>query len=240
MFLNSRSKVIYINGRATGRWNFINILNNARGEYIALLEGDDYWIDWNKLQKQVDFLDSHQDYSMCFSNARILNEDTSDFSTKTFCETHALNGTKATVQFSDMAAGHWVPTGTVVFRREFLQRFPRWFYKIPMGDWGIILLLLNKGQGGFLPECTAVYRVHDKGYWSSISVEEREKGRYQFLQIVRNRFGFSKAIPMNQLYYRLSVKRYQRANNLAGKVKWFYYYLIWFYYRLMQKFWRIF
>lgn len=56
-----------------GNWEFV--MNKCQGEYIALLEGDDYWIDINKLQRQVDWLEAHPDYSLTFTRAEIQYEN---------------------------------------------------------------------------------------------------------------------------------------------------------------------
>ena len=101
-----------------------------------------------------------------------------------------------------------------------------------MADWGLFLSLLNKGRGGYLDECTAVYRIHSSSYWSSLPQEDKEDGALIFLQIVRNQFGFLKGITLDQSYWRLCSEKYRRMNGLSNKV-------LWFYYRAMQKLWRI-
>src|ERR1700741_4673788 len=55
--------------------NFIEMLQAAKGKYIAYLEGDDYWTDPNKLQKQIDFLEQHPDFALCFHQVRLIKND---------------------------------------------------------------------------------------------------------------------------------------------------------------------
>src|SRR5699024_568939 len=75
LFLHERENNISIAGQPTGRFNFLYNLYSAKGKYIALCEGDDYWTDPLKLQKQVEFLEKYPDYIISFHDASIINEE---------------------------------------------------------------------------------------------------------------------------------------------------------------------
>src|SRR5580765_7727743 len=61
--------------RTSGQRNMRNLLERARGRYIAVVEGDDYWTSAEKLRRQVEFLELHPNYSACFHNVRMVHED---------------------------------------------------------------------------------------------------------------------------------------------------------------------
>lgn len=189
LFLNDRRDVIYIDGSPTGRCNFVNNLNKAIGEYIALLDGDDYWLDEKKLQKQVDFLENNKHYSFCFADAKILIDGQHDFETVSFCKKFCKDKLKETILFDDLIFGHWVPTGSVVFRKSSLPVIPEWFLKIPMADWGLFLILLSRGPARYFDDVFSVYRVHNNSYWSKLCLEERLKKSDIFYELIRNKFG---------------------------------------------------
>ena len=162
IFLNDRKNVIYYNGKPTGKWNFLNLLINARGKYIALCEGDDYWIDPFKLQKQVAFLDGHPECAICFHNVRIALEDGKQ---KSF--NHHLYGQKEIFTLEDLLRGNFIHTCSVLFRRGLFNDFPQWYYECQMGDWPLHVLNAQHGHIGFINTAMAVYRDHGAGICSS-------------------------------------------------------------------------
>lgn len=164
LFLNDRSNVIYVNGRPTGRWNFVNNLTHARGEYIALLDGDDYWKDPCKLQKQVDFLDSHPECAICFHDVIVFWEDGSRES-RNFCRVNQ----RGMSTLEDLLAENFIPTCSVMFRRGLFSRFPDWYYTLEMGDWPLHVLNAEYGKIGYLNEAMGAYRIHDRGVWSTLN-----------------------------------------------------------------------
>jgi glycosyltransferase involved in cell wall biosynthesis len=158
--------------RINGNRNFFNNILNARGEYVALLEGDDYWTDPLKLRKQVDFLDRHPECSACFHNVRVLHEGTPEHD-RTF---HSTPLKKKFFTLSDIVSAHFIPTCSTMFRNGFYPSFPDWFYQVSMGDWPLHVLNAEHGSYGYIDDVMAVYRVHPAGLWSgskTITILER-------------------------------------------------------------------
>jgi len=164
--LNDRANVIYVNGRPTGRWNLVNTMKQAKGEYIALLEGDDYWTDPNKLQKQVDFLESHGEYVICFHNVLISFEDIKKptrlrekgrFIWNTYTiEEIIINSVKVRLT----PPGH---TSSAVFRNIMIGNFPAWFFDSLSGDIPLFILINDLGLSKYLNEKMGVHRIHAGG-----------------------------------------------------------------------------
>lgn len=125
------------------------------GKYIAFCEGDDYWIDPLKLQKQVDFLESHPDYGMVYTAYKEYFEEES-----TFSDTRGGERT-----FEQTLFDNDIATNTVLMLREIRENFDREIGPISvqrnwlMGDLPMWLYTMMRMKTKFLPDVTGVYRV---------------------------------------------------------------------------------
>ena len=127
----------------------------AKGDYIAIGEGDDYWIDSYKLQKQVDFMEQHGDYVACFHNARVQYKDHVTLF-------NALNENHYPTT-KDLIKRRWfVATPTLLFRNV-LHTYPDWRGEVLNGDYLLELLLAREGKFYYLDDVMAVYRQDGLG-----------------------------------------------------------------------------
>lgn len=135
------------------------------GEYVALCEGDDYWTDENKLQKQVDFLDSHPECSICFHPVKVKWDDGREDDT-VYPNAKILKKV-GTLDFESLLKRNFIQTNSVVYRWRFLHdSYDLMPDEILPGDWFLHLLHAQIGKIGFMPDIMAVYRRNAGGVWT--------------------------------------------------------------------------
>ncbi len=165
LFLHSRKNNIRRAGSATGRFNLLYNFSKARGKYLAICEGDDYWIDTKKLQKQVDLLVADTELSASFTSAMFKYETNSNKD-----EIYYPLGIQKEQKFSLSELitknGDFIPTASLFFKSEYIKVLPKWILNAPVGDLPLMLHLAYNGQIGYLPDCTCVYRIMSQGSWS--------------------------------------------------------------------------
>lgn len=187
LFLNDRKNVIYINGHATGKWNMINTLKNARGKYIALLDGDDYWTDAYKLQKQVDFLESKPDFVICCHNSKHIYLHKPKRARYRRPDKSAQTKDVLTIedQIRDVASSYH--TSSVVYRNGLLE-IPEFYMQIESGDIALFTMLAQFGKIKYLDEVMSVYRKHGMGISQSHRGEKLFKARLKMNSLLDKYF----------------------------------------------------
>jgi len=145
--------------------NQIEVFKNCTGKYIAICEGDDYWTDPYKLQKQVDFLEGNEEYSMCFHNCQIKNDNVLFL---------APPPPKSNICLKDFVKEEiYISTATVFFRNILSEVIPEHLESLYTGSYFIFMRLAEKGMLKYLEEPMSVYRVHDGGIWSGKTMFEK-------------------------------------------------------------------
>lgn len=142
--------------------NFLKILNIAQGDYIAVCEGDDYWVDESKLQKQVSSLEQNIQSDICFTAAKTLDSNGATGESAK----HSNNSCIFTLKDVIYGGGGFMPTASLMFRKSIIKKIPDWFLTAPIGDFYIQIISSLKGGAIYLPDMTVVYRVNAIGSWS--------------------------------------------------------------------------
>ena len=142
----------------------------SKGKYIAFCEGDDYWIDENKLQMQVDFLEQNPEYGLCYTRAKKYFQDKERFSKK--------NSGSYVDSFEDLLInGNRIPTLTVCAKKELIMQYvseikPQekdWL----MGDYPMWLYIAYKSKVRFFDKESAVYRVLQNSASHSTDIQKK-------------------------------------------------------------------
>lgn len=192
--------------------NFIWAIGEASGKYIALCEGDDYWTYPLKLQKQVDFLEANEDYSICYHAVEEITE--------TGIKTNILETYTEEREFTieDLSKGNFIHTPSVVFKNNILE-FPAFFQCSPIGDYPLHMLNAHYGKIKYFPQKMAVYRV-GVGVWSNLQISDRIINTMFAIKLLISYFGEidKKIVGLLEVQYDSLYKRLMGVNNDKEKV----------------------
>ena len=161
-------------------------LRAARGQYIALLDGDDYWTSPHKLQKQADYLDLHPECSLCFHNARIFHE---------LEGREGRNWTppdqKEISTLEDIWMGNFIATCSTMFRRGLVGEIPSWYNDFfPITDWPLHILHAERGKIGYIDEVMGMYRYHPGGLYSPFSETKKQEETLKFYRTMNKNLDY--------------------------------------------------
>ena len=173
--------------------SLFRILNEqTKGKYVAYCEGDDYWISEDKLQKQVDFLESHPDFVGASSNAKLVSEDGT-----TLIGYFPGDIRTNSISLQDLLKKNYIQTCTVMYRWK-LRNTDEYERLVPPellpGDWMIALLHARYGRIYYSAEPVAAYRLHSDSLWSGSGCSDdfylrKGYGHLIFYQEARRLFG---------------------------------------------------
>lgn len=141
----------------------------TRGKYIALCEGDDYWTDPHKLQKQVDFLEENPDFSMCSHAVKTIYEN--DWKGR---KTNRFRKPIQVATFEDILDYHFIPTNSLMFRNGIIKAWPDWLFSKCMisGDILLELMLASHGKSYYMKEEMATKRINGGGITANEAFKE--------------------------------------------------------------------
>lgn len=157
-----------------GRVNNLTNLLNCRGRYIAMLDGDDFWMHKHKLQQQVDFLQDNPGYAVAFHDEiEVKHDGTITGVRRSEKEFPAL---KNRLDFDkyDVARRSCMPTSSLVYRNIFQEEFPEWIWSVYNADYALLLMLSEEGSLRYFPDLLGGYRISQQSYSRTYGQSEAE------------------------------------------------------------------
>ena len=179
-----------------------NRVAKSSAKYIAILEGDDYWTDVYKLQKQIDFLEENPKVSICGHSVKVVKKNNEYESWKV--------KDKTLVSFNDELIKNRFYTLSIVYKNV-IEEYPDWIIGIPSGDWAIKLLILEKGDGYLMKDFMGTYRSHNTGIWSSQTNLQAHKS------VLKSYRMFLKCFEKHKKSIKLATVKYKLKHNLFFK-----------------------
>jgi glycosyltransferase involved in cell wall biosynthesis len=150
--------------------NYQRGFSACTGEYIAVIEGDDYWTDPNRLIKHIDFLDKHNECVMTMNKFMVYRQDLCEFSNRV----RDFSGGYRYVNTRQMAKGNKLGNlSACVFRKGEIDKIEPDLFDLEIADWIIGMVLSRNGYIAVLDEVMSVYRIHNNGHWTKMTTKQQ-------------------------------------------------------------------
>lgn len=204
----------------------------AKGKYIAMCEGDDYWTDPLKLQKQVDFLEENEEFSGCTHACSIYYEGQKREKTIN----HNGNSIISFGYFLNKRI--FMATGSLIFRKRIVEEYPEWATKMFAGDFVLKYLILADGKIKYFNQVMSVYRKGAIGSWSNIENTQKKNDKEYLdnliaLQNINDSTNYkykkevlSKSKKLFSSYVALSINTYKKSQRIILLLRSFYLFTI--------------
>jgi len=196
--------------------NYSNVISTCAGEYIAYLEGDDFWIDPEKLTRQVELLDANPAMSFCFH--RVIEFDESQGKECGILPSEDLRDFPDPAE--ELIRRNFIHSNSQMLRRSMIPVFDREFENLRLGDWPTSIMMALNGKIGFLPQKMAVYRRHSNSTWSSKGKDYRDLETLKmFVYLFKKRFRtYRPSIARSALYYSRLVMTNHRSQGFTPNI----------------------
>ncbi len=169
--------------------NGYSLMARLEAKYIAVCDGDDYWTDPHKLQKQISFLENNPDFSITFGDVDIIDELGLGLPHDRFFP--KLDKDVFTIEDFIASEMHIIPTPTLVYRNILPKPFPDFFLRIYNADAFVIMLAADKGKAKYFPEKMGIYRNHSGGMTKSEQMKrDVDYRKYQLYIFLDEYLGF--------------------------------------------------
>ena len=199
----------------------------CHGKYYAICEGDDYWIDPNKLQKQVDFLEKNKNYLMVCNATKLFSQVLNEFQGVLRCYDQSKD-----VEVDDIVlqGGGFVPTCSILYRPILRYNYPDYCSQCHVGDWPMQIMSVLKGQAYYFDDIMSVYRIGDNTSWTgrsqNISFEKKLRNIKSEVDML---YGFMKEYSNYKQPFKEKISRIVISNTpvlLKGRKNYFKYRMV--------------
>lgn len=183
--------------------NIKRCLDACSGDYIAFCEGDDYWIDRYKLQKQMEFLESHPGYSMCFNAIMLYYENEKGY----LPHTEQFRLDKDTLTIDDLIEFNVIGNfSCCMYRTDTVHKLPAKLFDIYTLDWMFNMVCSRLGKIGFIRNWMSVYRIRPHGVWSGKSRADQRQAMLAAIDSYNQFFNYEYHDQFHKLKNKIAVQ----------------------------------